>query len=507
MKKIFNTILLMIMSIQAFSQANIYQNYNADFEKGNISNWRAVEVSDGSVLSIENDVTKSSVFVTSDSYGGYYAAEFTWGLDPTIADIVFDLNKKVLPNTNYIFRAQAKTKSGPVVLRIHCTFYDIDGNILSDYNDGSWQLSDDYQQHEWAISTSPANTDFAVIGFRAFNTNFESDGRWPETEITTIIDDVQLWENSVGKEEYFISTHIEGSGTGNISLTPISLYGYYPLGATVTATINPYYRSEFNSWGGDVSGTTNSVVFTVDGHKNISATLTDLTGSLVEIVENPDNGSKAAKFTWKKDSEIDDIIFDLQPDVKPDIDYLFKANAKSLSGPCILRIHCTFYDKNGNVIGDYNDATWQLLEALSAHEWDIPTSPANSSFAVVGFRLFNTDGSRWPETDITTVIDDVEMLDKSLLGIDDLYSSNNFNIYPNPFIESTDFNYNLSSKRTVSLKVYDLKGSLIDVLADGEQKSGEYTVRWSGENSPKGVYIVRLDVSNRATQVFKIVKN
>lgn len=68
-RKVF-TVLMLISSLISYSQTNIYENYNGDFELGNITNWRALEVVGGNVLSVENDITSSAVNITTDSYLG-----------------------------------------------------------------------------------------------------------------------------------------------------------------------------------------------------------------------------------------------------------------------------------------------------------------------------------------------------------------------------------------------------------------------------------------------------
>jgi hypothetical protein len=62
------------------------------------------------------------------------------------------------------------------------------------------------------------------------------------------------------------------SGTGTVSKSPDQ--ALYLPGSQVTLTANPGAGFVFGSWGGDVSGTTNPLVLTVDGPKNITAGFT-----------------------------------------------------------------------------------------------------------------------------------------------------------------------------------------------------------------------------------------
>lgn len=176
-------ILLMTLNVSAiFAQdINVLAKMNGGFELGTIDYWRFVEVKPAPWL--------SSATVTNDSYEGNWAAEFTWAVDPAIADLVFDLNPAILSQTDYIYKAVAKSLSGPCMLRLHCTFFDANNNLLLDIADNSWILTDVYEEHTWELPTSPSGTNHVVIGFRLMNAN---GSRWPDETMTTIIDDVRL---------------------------------------------------------------------------------------------------------------------------------------------------------------------------------------------------------------------------------------------------------------------------------------------------------------------------
>lgn len=71
--------------------------------------------------------------------------------------------------------------------------------------------------------------------------------------------------------------------------------------------------------------------------------------------------------------------------------------------------------------------------------------------------------------------------------------------YPNPFNPTTIITYALPVDSHVSLRVYNVLGQEVCVLADGMQEAGYKTVEWdsrttTGAQSASGVYFIRLDV-------------
>jgi hypothetical protein len=70
--------------------------------------------------------------------------------------------------------------------------------------------------------------------------------------------------------------------------------------------------------------------------------------------------------------------------------------------------------------------------------------------------------------------------------------------FPNPFNPSTEIRYSLSRSGLVTLKVYDLLGREVAVLADGPQAAGEHTVRFGSTGLASGIYVYRLQAEGGA---------
>ncbi len=70
--------------------------------------------------------------------------------------------------------------------------------------------------------------------------------------------------------------------------------------------------------------------------------------------------------------------------------------------------------------------------------------------------------------------------------------------YPNPFNPSTTISFGLPNQQRVSIKIYDLRGSLVRTLASGSFSSGTHQLSWDGRNDSgqiagAGTYLYRLE--------------
>ena len=78
-------------------------------------------------------------------------------------------------------------------------------------------------------------------------------------------------------------------------------------------------------------------------------------------------------------------------------------------------------------------------------------------------------------------------------------------IYPNPYQDFTTIQLKLSTTENVSIKLLNLLGQQISVIADNKEMiSGEYKFDVDN-NLPSGNYIVRISVGNE-TKNLKLIK-
>jgi len=73
--------------------------------------------------------------------------------------------------------------------------------------------------------------------------------------------------------------------------------------------------------------------------------------------------------------------------------------------------------------------------------------------------------------------------------------------YPNPFNPSTNISYSIPEQAHVKLCIYDINGTLVKTLYEGEQPAGRYYSVWNGENNSgikvgSGVYFYRIQANS-----------
>ena len=76
--------------------------------------------------------------------------------------------------------------------------------------------------------------------------------------------------------------------------------------------------------------------------------------------------------------------------------------------------------------------------------------------------------------------------------------------FPNPFNPSTKIKFNLPSAQYVSIKVYDIAGRLVSVLAEGKMEAGLNSVIFTSPTLSSGIYFYTLS-ANKFTQTKKMV--
>jgi len=68
--------------------------------------------------------------------------------------------------------------------------------------------------------------------------------------------------------------------------------------------------------------------------------------------------------------------------------------------------------------------------------------------------------------------------------------------YPNPFNPETTISYTLPKTAGVELRIYDIKGNIVETLVNCTQNAGRYSVSFQGKNFSSGIYFYKIKADN-----------
>jgi len=130
--------------------------------------------------------------------------------------------------------------------------------------------------------------------------------------------------------------------------------------------------------------------------------------------------------------------------------------------------------------------------------WVNQTIPASGSFAdITGSGSFAIIAGRKIATNTTVSIQQISNEVPAAFSLEQ-----NF---PNPFNPATTFNFSLPSSAVVSIKIYDIAGREVDIIANSVTMSaGTYSVNYSAERLSSGIYFYRI-TANEYNETKKMV--
>ena len=67
--------------------------------------------------------------------------------------------------------------------------------------------------------------------------------------------------------------------------------------------------------------------------------------------------------------------------------------------------------------------------------------------------------------------------------------------YPNPFNAATKISFHLSEATSVILKIYDVRGRMVENLIESPMPAGYHEIDWNSQNLPSGIYMCRLELN------------
>jgi photosystem II stability/assembly factor-like uncharacterized protein len=88
-----------------------------------------------------------------------------------------------------------------------------------------------------------------------------------------------------------------------------------------------------------------------------------------------------------------------------------------------------------------------------------------------------------------------------------LPQSASLTVWPNPGNAVFQIRFELSRTGEVALRVYDVTGRLVTILAQGKREPGQHVVAWNARDAASGIYFVRLEAGDvRVTTKLLLVK-
>jgi hypothetical protein len=77
--------------------------------------------------------------------------------------------------------------------------------------------------------------------------------------------------------------------------------------------------------------------------------------------------------------------------------------------------------------------------------------------------------------------------------------------YPNPFNPATKITFSLREDANATLAVYNILGEKVIDLIDDFLRAGKHEIVFNGDNLASGIYIYKLDVDNKFTDLKKMI--
>ncbi|MEE9554340.1 MAG: choice-of-anchor V domain-containing protein [candidate division Zixibacteria bacterium] len=130
-------------------------------------------------------------------------------------------------------------------------------------------------------------------------------------------------------------------------------------------------------------------------------------------------------------------------------------------------------------------------------DWTAPSNPSDSIiFYAAGNAAnnnFSNSGDYIYTTSFTSYLNSTAVDDDPFASLPSHFESGN---YPNPFNANTAINYNLPYAGHVTLEIFDIRGRMVESLADGFQDAGQNVHYWDASEMPSGVYFFNLVFDN-----------
>ncbi len=104
---------------------------------------------------------------------------------------------------------------------------------------------------------------------------------------------------------------------------------------------------------------------------------------------------------------------------------------------------------------------------------------------------------------------DIAINGNGTIGIGDIHLDKGiiYSVSPNPFTDEVTINYGVYNAAKVSIRIFDIRGSLIAILNEENLEPQKYTAIWKPDsNLPEGMYWVVLKLNDLQVHYLKVAK-
>jgi len=120
-------------------------------------------------------------------------------------------------------------------------------------------------------------------------------------------------------------------------------------------------------------------------------------------------------------------------------------------------------------------------------------SPEVSDSTFLLFTLIVSDGELEsdPDSVIVTILNSLGFISNTFPVEFELRQP-----FPNPFNPTTTIQFNVpatDTRHVISLRVFDIAGSMVETLVNGTMKSGQYEIQWDASQHASGIYFLKME--------------
>ena len=168
------------------------------------------------------------------------------------------------------------------------------------------------------------------------------------------------------------------------------------------------------------------------------------------------------------------------------------------AGP-VRMVKVIHFDTNGDKVGDnYPDDGLDIFDSGWMSLEDAVYDPNSGNVWVTAEQSVSSNG------DVVSRELWVQLVGDNVVGVPNVDPTRVYDFslspaYPNPFNATTTIPFSLPDRASVSLRIYDLNGRLVqDLSPPGSLNSGQHEIVWNAPSLSTGIYFVRLESGEKS---------